>query len=68
MSVNISDVVTVNYAADALNLTPAALYLAIKEGRVNSITMLGRITIPRKEFHRLKRQKAKRTKKSNGHK
>lgn len=66
MSVNIADVVTVTYAADALNLTPAALYLAIKEGRVNSITMLGRITIPRKEFDRLRRKRTKRAKKSNG--
>jgi len=66
MSMTISDVVTVGYAADALNLTKAALYLAIKEGRINSVTMLGRITIPRKEFDRLKRQKTKRAKKSNG--
>jgi hypothetical protein len=67
MSMTISDVVTVGYAADALNMTPAALYLAIKEGRINSVTMLGRITIPRKEFDRLKRKKNnKRAKKSNG--
>jgi hypothetical protein len=64
MSMNLSDVVTVGYAADALNLTPAALYLAIKEQRVNSVTMLGRIVIPRTEFDRLKRLKSKR-KKSN---
>lgn len=61
---NLSDVVTVGYAATALNLTPAALYLAIKEGRINAVTMLGRITIPRAEFDRLKRQKAKRAKKN----
>lgn len=67
MSTNVADVVTVGYAADVLNLTPAALYLAIKEGRINSIVMLGRITIPRKEFDRLKRKKAKR-KQTNGHK
>jgi hypothetical protein len=70
MSVNISDVVTIKHAADSLNLTPAALYLAIKEGRVSSITALGRIAIPRKEFDRLKRKKVKRSKNStaNGHK
>jgi hypothetical protein len=63
---NLSDVVIVSYAADALNLTPAAVYLAIKEGRINSVKMLGRIVIPRTEFDRLKRLKAKRSKKSNG--
>lgn len=66
MSMNLSDVVTVAYAADALSLTPAALYLAIKKQQVQSVTVLGRITIPRKEFDRLKRKRSKRTKKSNG--
>lgn len=61
---NLSDMVTVSHAANALDLTPAALYLAIKEGRINSVTVLGRITIPREEFARLKRLKTKRTKKS----
>lgn len=65
MSMNLSDVVTVAYAADALRLTPAALYLAIKKQQVESVTVLGKITIPRKEFNRLKRKRAK---KSNGHK
>ena len=67
MSMNLSDVVTVAYAADALSLTPAALYLAIKKQQVQSVTVLGRITIPRKEFDRLKRKRSKRAKKSNGH-
>jgi hypothetical protein len=66
MSMNLSDVVTIGYAAEALRLTPAALYLAIKEQRVESITVLGRIVIPRKEFDRLKRKRAKRSKQSNG--
>jgi rRNA processing protein Gar1 len=60
MSMNLSDVVTVGHAANALGLTPAAIYLAIKEERVESITVLGRIVIPRDEFNRLKRQKTKR--------
>jgi hypothetical protein len=71
MSMNLSDVVTVGYAAEALKLTPAALYLAIKEQRVESVTVLGRIVIPRKEFDRLKRKRAKRSSKQsngNGHK
>jgi rRNA processing protein Gar1 len=60
MSMNLSDVVTVGHVASALGLTPAAIYLAIKEERVESITVLGRIVIPRDEFNRLKRQKTKR--------
>lgn len=67
MSMNLSDVVTVAHAADALRLTPAAIYLAIKKQQIQSVTVLGRITIPRKEFDRLKRKKNKRiVKKSNG--
>jgi hypothetical protein len=66
MSMNLSDVVTVAHAADALRLTPAAIYLAIKKQQIQSVTVLGRITIPRKEFDRLKRKKSKRAKKSNG--
>lgn len=60
------NVVTVKYAARALGLTEAALYLAIKEDRVESRIVLDRITIPRHELARLKRQKAKRAKKTNG--
>lgn len=63
---NLSDVVTVNYVADALRLTPAAIYLAIKKQQIQSVVVLGRITIPRKEFNRLKRKKDKRAKQSNG--
>lgn len=58
------DVVTIRQAAKALNLTVQALYLAIKEQRVQSATVLDRITIPRPEFERLKRKKSKRAKKS----
>lgn len=60
------NVVTVKYAARALGLTEAALYLAIKENRVESRIVLDRITIPRPELARLKRQKAKRAAKTNG--
>lgn len=61
------NVVTIKYAAKALNLTEAALYLAIKENRVESRRVLDRITIPRSELNRLKRQKAKKSN-TNGHK
>lgn len=57
------DVVTIKYAAKALGLTRAALYLAIKEDRVQSRTVLDKLTIPRSELNRLKRKK---TKHSNG--
>lgn len=60
------DVVTVKYAAKALGLTKAALYLAIKENRVQSQRVLDVVTIPRLEFNRLKRQRAQKAKKSNG--
>lgn len=60
------NVVTIKYAAKALNLTEAALYLAIKENRIESRRVLDRITIPRAELNRLKRRQ--KTKKSNGHK
>lgn len=59
------DVVTVKYAAQALSLTEAAVYLAIKENRIESRRVLDRITIPRAELNRLKRRKRKA--KSNGH-
>lgn len=62
------DVVTIKYAAKALSLTEAALYLAIKENRIESRVVLDRITIPRTELNRLKRRKSGKTKKSNGHK
>lgn len=64
------DVVTIKYAAKALGLTKAALYLAIKENRVQSQKVLDIVTIPRLEFNRLKRQRARKAKKSNsnGHK
>ncbi len=63
------NVVTIKYAARALGITEAALYLAIKENRVESRIVLDRITIPRPELARLKRQKAKRAaQQSNGHK
>jgi hypothetical protein len=60
------DVVTIKYAADYLGITPAALYLAIKEKRIEHKIVLDKLTIPRFEFDRLKRQKSKRIKKSNG--
>lgn len=63
---SMENVVTVKYAARALGLTEAALYLAIKENRVESRIVLDRITIPRPELARLKRQKAKRVKQPNG--
>jgi len=63
------DVVTIKYAAKALGITKAALYLAIKEDRVQSKTVLDKITIPRWEFDRLKRERANRAKSNgNGHK
>lgn len=64
MSTNLDEVVTIQHAAKALSLTEAALYLAIKENRVNSLVMLGRIVLPRHEFDRLKKEKTK--KKKNG--
>lgn len=60
------DVVTIKYAAKALGLTKAALYLAIKQDRIQSQKVLDVVTIPRSEFNRLKRQRARRAKKSNG--
>lgn len=60
------NVVTIKYAAKALNLTEAALYLAIKENRVESRRVLDRITIPRSELNRLKRKKKSQKAKSNG--
>jgi phosphoribosylaminoimidazole carboxylase (NCAIR synthetase) len=66
MSATVDDVVTIKYAAKALGVTPAALYLAIKEDRVESRKVLDRITIPRREFDRLKRRQIKRAKQSNG--
>jgi hypothetical protein len=60
------NVVTVKYAAKALGLTEAALYLAIKENRVESRRVLDRITIPRLELNRLKRLRARKAKKPNG--
>lgn len=66
MRVMVEDVVTVKYAARALGLTEAALYLAIKEDRVESRKVLDRITIPRAELNRLKRKKSRRASKSNG--
>lgn len=65
------DVVTIKYAAKALGLTKAALYLAIKQDRIQSQKVLDVVTIPRSEFNRLKRQRARRATKSNngkGHK
>ena len=61
------DVVTIKYAAKALGLTRAALYLAIKQNRVESRTVLDKLTIPRSEFNRLKRKRTKKTN-GNGHK
>lgn len=60
------DVVTVKYAAKALGLTKAALYLAIKQDRIQSQKVLDVVTIPRSEFNRLKRQRARKASKSNG--
>lgn len=60
------DVVTIKYAAKALGVTRAALYLAIKENRVQSQRVLDMVTIPRLEFNRLKRQKARKARKFNG--
>lgn len=60
------NVVTIKYAAKALNLTEAALYLAIKENRIESRRVLDRITIPRSELNRLKRKKKSQKAKSNG--
>lgn len=61
------DVVTIKHAAKALGMTKAALYLAIKQDRVQSLRVLDIITIPRPEFDRLKRERAKRARKqSNG--
>lgn len=61
------NVVTVKYAAQALRVTEAAIYLAIKENRIESRKVLDRITIPRAELNRLKRRKARQAS-SNGHK
>jgi rRNA processing protein Gar1 len=62
----VDDVVTIGYAANALGLTQAAIYLAIKEKRVESRVVLDRITIPRAELNRLKRKKAQRAKRFKG--
>lgn len=48
-----SDVITVRRAAKALDITPQALYLAIREGRVESRQELDRVVIPMNEFNRL---------------
>lgn len=66
------DVVTIKYAAKALGLTKAALYLGIKQNRIQSQKVLDVVTIPRAEFNRLKRKKDKQGKSKhsngNGHK
>jgi hypothetical protein len=69
------DVVTIKHAAKALGITKAALYLAIKQDRVQSLRVLDVVTIPRSEFNRLKRERIRRARRAsssqsngNGHK
>lgn len=63
----VPNVVTVAQAADELGLTPAALYLAIKQKRLKAEVVLDRICIPRRELNRLLRLKADKEMHSNGH-
>lgn len=61
-----SDVITVRRASKALGVTPQALYLAIREGRVESRQELDRVVIPMNEFNRLLEERQ--SKSSNGKK
>lgn len=61
----VEDVVTIKDAAKALGLSGAALYLAIKEERIAWRRVLNRITIPKTEVERLRKNKVKRAKQSN---
>lgn len=62
----VEDVVTVKHVAKVLDLTDAAVYLAIKEGRIASRTVLDKITVPKAELERLKKEKIRRARKPNG--
>lgn len=50
------DVLTVPDFAKRLKLSPASVYLAIQEKRVNAVRILGRIVIPRSELQKVKRR------------
>lgn len=62
-----SDVITVRRASKALGLTPQALYLAIREGRIKSRQELDRVVIPMSEFNRLLEERQSKSS-SNGKK
>ena len=52
-----SDFLTVKEFADRMKLSKAAVYFAIEEQRLQTVTILGRIGIPRSELSRFKRRK-----------
>lgn len=51
------DVLTVTEFAQRLGLEPASVYIAIKEHRVQSVKILGKLGIPRSELRRLPRRR-----------
>lgn len=51
------DFLTVPEFAKRLHLSPTTVYIAIQEGRVHSIKILGRLGIPKTELDRFKRRK-----------
>ena len=51
------DFLTVQAFAKRLKIKPATVYIAIQQGRVSHVTILGRLGIPKSELDRFKRRK-----------
>lgn len=54
---SMGDFLTVRQFADRLGLEPATVYIAIKDQRVQSTEILGRVGIPKTELRRFKRRR-----------
>lgn len=65
---DLTNILTVNEASRWLDVVPATIYLAIKEGRLESEKLLGRIIIPKDAviLYNRKREKAVKNPKKNG--
>lgn len=49
------ELLTAKQVAQRLQITEQAVYLAIREGRLNSVTILGRIGITKTDYEAFKR-------------
>lgn len=53
---NMGDFLTVQVFARKLGIKPSAVYMALKDNRVQSVVILGRIGIPKSELRKFKRR------------